>query len=337
MWYNAWDSVGDLNKLILNNYRIKIYRSEPKRKIMKLTTDQGVKALKIINLSYSRYTFVCEAIEHARQNGYVNIPRVVHTNDNKLGIQTKTGLITMIDWVDAKEANYDNDLDLQLSTKALAQLHIASHGFKSSKKASEKNLWGKWIENLNYKCIQMLEFKKMAQNKKEKSSFDNKYIEYMDYYYDLSRKSIQLLEESDYYKISKKNKRQSTFCHHDLGSANVLLTKNNLVYFIDFDNCILDMTIHDLASFILKNIQYKKLDMNKVDFILKIYHKENPVSEDEIKLMKGLMTFPQEFYDFGVRYYLRAKKYSWSEEKFDIKLSNVINDIPMMEAFMKNF
>ena len=48
---------------------------------MKLTTDQD-KSIKDYKLSYSRYIFVCEAMEYAAAMGLA-IPKFVQTRDNK--------------------------------------------------------------------------------------------------------------------------------------------------------------------------------------------------------------------------------------------------------------
>ncbi|MDK2798779.1 MAG: hypothetical protein PWP27_489 [Clostridiales bacterium] len=334
---DGWGSFNDLDKLISKNYGLKIYRSELIRKIIKLTTNQGVKALKLVNIPYSRYIFTCEVMEHARNNGFYNIPEVLPSLDGKKGIETKEGIIMINDWVNAEEVKYSSDLQLKQTTVALAQLHRASERFKPSKNTKPKILWGKWIKNFNCRCKQMLMFKKIAESKSKKSDFDNKVIEFTDYFYDRGMKAIHGLEKDNYSRVSEKIKKKRTFCHHDLGHQNVLFTQDNDIYFIDFDDCILDMTIHDLANFIIRNVRYKPLNMDKVRFILKTYDKENSVSEQEMRIMRDFITFPQEFWELEVRYYKYPEKYPWPEEEFNMKLNRVINDIPTMEVCVNKF
>lgn len=42
------------------------------------------------------------------------------------------------------------------------------------------------------------------------------------------------------------------FCHHDYANHNILIDSENQIYIIDFDYCMLDTKLHDLASILIR-------------------------------------------------------------------------------------
>lgn len=320
---------------ISREYDLKIIEDEPIKKIIKLTTDQGIFALKKVRATYDRFLYICQAMEYARGNGFVNIPEILQTKDGKMGVKTEGGVYMLNSWIDGREADYHQSLDLELTTTALARFHKGALGFEPSKITSPRELYGKWIKNFQIRLREMKKFYHRAMGKEEKSEFDTKMIHYTDYFYDWGVKSIHHLEETDYYKLSKENKNLKTFCHHDMANHNVLLTKDQEVYFIDFDYCIMDMPIHDLASLIIRNIRYGNWSLDTAYFILNTYNHEKPILVQELGIIKAFMEFPQEFWQIGLQYYV--EKQPWEEEVFHRRLDRILDDIPKREVFMKRF
>ena len=332
---NIWISQESIEKVIPEIYGIKVYACEPIKKIYKLITDDGIKVLKKVNASYERYLFTVEAMNHARNHGFLNIPPIMTTRDGKAGVDTPTGILMISDWVSSREADYTSYSDLELTTMALADFHQVSIGFEPSAKTDPRVLWGKWIENFQTRAKEMLLFREQAQGKEEKSEFDRKILHYTDYFYDWAMKSIHHLEKSCYRKLAEESKKNRTFCHHDMAYHNVLFTKDNEAYLIDFDYCIMDMTIHDLTSLILRTIRYGSWDLERAYWIFNTYNRGKPILGEEIGVMKAFMEFPQEFWQIGLQYYVEQQP--WEEEVFHRRLDRILLDIPIREVFMRKF
>ncbi len=325
----------DLEKLLREHYHIKIYNYEKIRKVVKLITDQGIRILKKVQEPYDRFLFICEAMIHAQNNGFYTIPQVISTADGKMGIETEDGVWMLSQWIEAREADYKENLDLELTATALAKFHKAARNFVPSIRIKSRELYGKWIEHFYERCQQMLLFYEMAMGKEEKSNFDQKILHYTYYFHDWGMKSIHHLETNHYRTVSEKSRKEKTFCHHDIANHNVLLTKKNHVYLIDFDYCIMDIAIHDLASLVIRNIRYGDWQLAKAYFILDTYNKEKPISMEEIGILKAFMEFPQEFWQIGLQYYI--EKQPWEKRVFYRRLNRIIEDIPKREVFMKRF
>ncbi|KXG76167.1 CotS family spore coat protein [Thermotalea metallivorans] len=331
----AWISYCDLKELIAQNYHIKVYDWEENKRVLKLLTDDGVKLLKKVNASYDRYLFMVEAMAHGRNHGFHYIPQIMETKDGKMGIVQDKGVLMVGQWIHGREANYDDFFDLELTVTALARFHQAAKGFEPSEKATPRILWGKWIENFQRRCGEMLMFKEIALGKEVKNDFDEKIIRYTDYFYDWGTKAIRHLTKTEYFRLAEESRRQKTFCHHDMAHHNVLITEDDIVYLIDFDYCIFDMTIHDLASFLIRNMRYGNWSLEKAYFIWNTYNREKTVLGEEIGVIKAFMEFPQEFWQIGLQYYV--EKQPWEEEVFHRRLNRILEDIPMREVFMKKF
>ncbi|MDF2545552.1 MAG: CotS family spore coat protein [Anaerosolibacter sp.] len=325
----------DVKQLIIEQYGIKVFAWEEKKRVFQLLTDDGLKLLKKVNAPYDRYLFTVEAMTHGRNHGFYHIPKVMETKDGKLGIPMDDGVIMMSQWINGREANYDDYFDLEITTSALARFHHAARGFEPSIKIGSRVFWGKWVEHFQKRCKELQLFKKMAQGKEIKDDFDQKILHYTDYFYDWSIRAIGHLENSDYYRLSEESRRNKTFCHHDIAHHNVLITEDQEVHLIDFDYCILDMSIHDLASLLIRNMRYGCWALDKAYFIWNTYNREKPILAEEIGVIKAFMEFPQEFWQIGLQYYV--EKQPWAEEVFHRRLDRILDDIPLREVFMKKF
>lgn len=330
-----WNEWTDLETLLHERYGLTITGHEEIRKIMKLKTNRGTMALKKVKASYERFLFIYEAMEHGRKMGFSNIPEVIKTIDGDGGIQQADGIYMLIRWIDGREADYENDKDLNDTTVALAKFHKAAKDFEPSSDTDPQLLWGKWIENFNSRSKEILLFRDMALAKDQKTAFDHKIIHYSDYFHDWAVRSMNHLENSGYHHVSELGRRMKTFCHHDIANHNVLLTENNEVYFIDFDYCIMDIPTHDLSSLLIRNVRYGHWDLGRAYGIINTYNGIKPIMAEEISIIKGFMFFPQEFWQAGLQYY--REKQPWDQEVFNRRLDRVLDDIPKREGFMKRF
>ncbi|MFZ5968760.1 MAG: CotS family spore coat protein [Bacillota bacterium] len=328
----SWE---DLESLITKNYGMKIVEYENIKKIIKCKTDQGIKALKMVDDSFGRFLFICEAMEHTRRNGFHNIPEICKTVDGQWGIEAGSGILMMTDWMEAREADYESKKDLYLTATALASFHQISKGFHASKESSPRFLWGQWLEHFHHRAQEILLFKEKAENKKEKKLFDQHVIHYANYFHDWAIKSIRHLEESSYIKISEMGKLEKAYCHHDMANHNVLISEHDEVFLIDFDHCIYDITIHDAASLIIRNVRYGNWSLDKAYYIFDTYNQTNRILGEEIGIIRAMMEFPQEFWQVGLQYYVEQQP--WEEEVFERRLIRILEDIPKREVFMKRF
>lgn len=104
------------------------------------------------------------------------------------------------------------------------------------------------------------------------------------------------------------------FCHHDYANHNILIDSENQIYIIDFDYCMLDTKLHDLASILIRVMKNGKWDLKSAELILNSYRKESYIDKESIPIIAAFMEFPQDYWQIGIQHYW--EKQPWSEEFF---------------------
>lgn len=76
-----------------------------------------------------------------------------------------------------------------------------------------------------------------------------------------------------------------------------------------------------------------KWDINKFKKIINDYSKVKNITDEEIKILKYFIMFPQAYWQLGIQYYWEQQP--WKEEVFINKLLKYINDIEMRKEFIE--
>ena len=125
------------------------------------------------------------------------------------------------------------------------------------------------------------------------------------------------------------------FCHHDFAHHNILIDKDQQINIIDFDYCILDTHIHDLASLLIRVMKDGKWNNKTGDLIINNYREVLEVTDDELKIMKYFIMFPQSFWQIGLQYYWEQQP--WNEEVFINKIIRYLEDVEYREIFLDEY
>ncbi|QCX33434.1 CotS family spore coat protein [Caloramator sp. E03] len=324
-----------IKELIQNNYKIEVYEIEKIKNAFRIKTDNEYMCFKSSNYDIDQFRFIVSAIDYLYKRGFEGVLPPIKTKNGENFIKVNEGYGYLCKWIDSREADFKNPVELKMCVNTLSNLHIASMGFKIDFYIKNRNYYGKWIKRFKKRCDELLYFKALIKSKDKLSDFDNIYLKYFDSHYRQGLKAIKDLEESKYFEIMERHKELSYLCHHDTANHNFLITSNLDMYMIDFDYCILDTNLHDLSSIIIRNLKYGNWDFEILDFILSVYYEKIPISNDEIYLIFCFMQFPQDFWQVGLQYYV--EKQPWEEEFFLRKLKRIVEDSKERMSFLREF
>ena len=320
-------------EIVKNNYEIPIYTAIKIKNVYKLEGYNGeVYCLKVIHYEYGHFLFILEAIKHLIKNGFKNILEIITTKDGKDYINYGKDFAYVTRWANVRECNYDNPIDVILATSTLANLHRKSEDFLVTNEMKPRNYWLKWIENFETRKNEIFDFQNRSERKNE---FDYKYLKLIYGEAERADKAIQNLKKSDYKEKMVEEMKKNGYCHHDYAHHNVLINKNSEVVVIDFDYCILDTHLHDIASLLLRKMKHGKWDLDNAINILEVYSAINPIKQSDIPVLAAFMEFPQDFWQLGIQYYW--EKQPWGEEFFINKLNKIILDMEEKQEFIEVF
>lgn len=324
-----------LKSFIEEAYGINIKEAEKIKNVYKLQGLDKNYCLKVINYNYGHFLFIVSAIKHLQNNGFKNIPEIISTKGGKSYIELSGKYAYLTEWVNSRQCNYDNPLDLKIAATKLSELHLKSRNFTINQSMEPRIGWLKWIDNFSTRINEIYDFKRRILMKDKKSQFDLLYIKEMDQQISLAEESIVDLCSSSYFEDMKKEILKRGFCHHDYAHHNILLDEKGTTNIIDFDYCILDSHLHDLCSLIIRRQKNSRWDINCANFIIDAYSKNIEIRKEDIPIMAGFMGFPQDYWQLGIQYYWERK--DWEEEVFVNKLNKVYEDRDEKYEFIQDF
>lgn len=301
----------ELTTDIFDAYDIQVDDIVPIRSVYILYTDKGVKILKKINYSLEELEFINNVVDHAGKN-YPFIVSFMKTVSGKYYIKKDEGIYVVLNLIEGREADFQNPVDISMISKALCKLHYATSNIDGVIMGKD-NLFN-WIPDFKKRADELVKFREISELHHIKSSFDKLFLEYIDRYYEEALHAIELLQASSYNKLCSEGSHVKSICHHDLAYHNIMIDNNSNVHFVDFDYCIFDLRIHDIANFIVKSVKYCNWDIDKAVTILENYRSIDQISKEELKALYGFLMFPQDFYEISRQYYMKTK--NWDEGDF---------------------
>ncbi|MBU3159376.1 CotS family spore coat protein [Clostridium frigoris] len=316
--------IQEVKEIVKNNYSLSINDIEKIKNVYRIETKDNMYCLKIVNYELGHFLFIIGAIKHLQNNGFQSIPEIIETIDQKEYIRLQNKYAYLTPWVDARECDYDNLVEIKLCTTKLAQIHKKSLNFKVTPDMKPRIAWLKWIETFKTRGNEILDFKRRISEKKCITEFDSNYLKVMEGELARCNKSIHNLYKSQYVSKMKEEIKHRGFCHHDYAHHNVLLEKSGGVSVIDFDYCILDTHLHDLSSLLIRRMKNGKWNLENTFFIMDEYDDTFPIYKSDIEVMSAFMEFPQEYWQIGIQYYWEKK--NWGEEFFLKKLEKMNED-----------
>lgn len=322
-------------EFVNNKYSIDANSAEKIKNVYKLRSDNVDYCLKVVHYELEHFLFILEAIKHLNKREYKNVPEIIKTTREEEYVEFENCYAYLTEWVDARQCNYDNPFDVILAASALASLHKKSENFEVTKNMSPRIYWLRWVEIFNTRKNEILDFQSRIFNKENKTEFDNKYLCMINEEVNKAERAVTHLSSSRYYSKMLLELSKKGFCHHDFAHHNVLIGRDNEISVIDFDYCILDSHLHDLASLLIRKMKNGKWDINSALFILDVYNSIYKVELDDIPIMAAFIEFPQDFWQVGIQYYWERQP--WEEQIFMNKLSKIALDGEEKQEFIREF
>lgn len=328
-------NIEELKEAIENGYGLKINNVEKIKNVYKIKTKGADYCLKMIKYNFFHFWFILSSIKHLQNNGFNKVPEILKRIDGTDYIRIDGYNAYLTEWVIARECNYDNPLDISKAAIKLAELHDKSQGFCITDKMQPRVYWYKWLDNFKTRKEEILDFKKRIELKEKLSEFDYLYLLNLEQEIKKADSSIENLLKSFYIEKVKEEEAKKGFCHHDYAHHNVLIEDNGDVNIIDFDYCILDINLHDLASLLLRRMKNGKWDIDNATYIIDNYNSVKKVYEKDIPIMSAFMEFPQDYWQVGIQYYW--EKQPWGEDFFLKKLKKIYEDEEEKQDFIDEF
>lgn len=270
--------------------------------------------------------------EHLLKRGFIHIDRYVKVQGKPyLSINGDTYI--MKEWIEGRKCSLNNEIEMTI--KALANLHSLSKTFKLADKRVFKSDLGKWQEILLKRCEDFKYIKTLVRMKSKKTEIDTLFLKNIENFNNIGKDSINLLQKNNYFEISENNKGKGLICHNNYNYNNILIDRDNNYNIINFDYCKYDFRCLDIANFIRINSNRFYWDYDRALRIIDVYNNESKIEKWELKLMAALLQYPHEFWQISNNYYFSL--YPYNKEKILFLLKTIIKTLPMKMKFMDKY
>jgi len=320
----------DLSIELFKKFNLRVNDVVPLRNVYILSTDKGEKVFKKIDYSLEDLEFIHGALKQIKNN-FKRVIDFALNKDGKPYTKWNKDIYCVMDLVPGRECDFNNLIDLSIASKGLGELHKAA--VDVDKTFLRKNAVGKLIDTFKRKLLELELFRSIAQMHEYKTDFDNIFLENFCYYTEQIKESIEFLEHSPYRELCEEEKNIA-FCHHDLAYHNIIINEEE-AYFIDFDFAVVDLKIHDICNLMNKAIKNFAFDMERAESIIENYNCTNSLEEKELKVLYGMLLFPEDFYSISKDYYTRRK--DWEEDVFLYRLIKKVSYKEERSEFLEDY
>lgn len=294
---------------LLANWGLKPIQAEKIKDVFKVDTAQGVKNLKVSPLKPKRLIFVHQAINHLIKNGFTKMNPIIPTLQGGTYVSDGQFAYTLFDWIAGRQCNFANQAELAEAARVLAELHRRTLGFIPPPHSNMRKQLGKCLLHFQERSHNLREYRQMALQMPNEG-FAGVYLENCDYFITLADQAINRLKESNYGRLVAEAEVEHPFCYGDPAARNFILTPEGRVLMIDFDSCRIDLPVMDLVKFIRRVMKKYSWSYPTARFIMDSYQTVNPVSREELGVMKAAFYFPQKFWRISTRYFRQHRGYS---------------------------
>ena len=318
-------------ELFENSYNISISSIKPCRAGYILDTDNGKRYLRQCQCSENRLLYVHDAKQHLLCHGFDNLDTYNTSKDGRPFMEIEGQLYTLTPFIDGRECEFGDDTDAIKAAQALAAMHYAGKGFKQIGSSIPNDL-GKLPESLAKRYDEVLRMRRKAE--RERGAFDYIYLDCVDKFMALAEESLALLKGHEYPNLIKKTLIEGGICHHDYSYQNIIM-KGQVTYITGFESCGEEIRIYDLVNLLRRKMRKCNWNPEKAALLLDAYSDPEPLSDDEIVVMKAMLLFPQKFWRVANRYYNSRR--SWAQKNFTGMLEEVITEYTDHVGFMKHY
>lgn len=298
-----------------------------------LDTDAGRKYLKPCQCSESRILYVHNAKQYLCDNGFTSLDTYCLTVDGRPYSVIDGRLYLLTPFVDGHECEFGDDGDAVRAAYALAAMHKAGKGFKYEGSGDyAPNDLGRISESLSKRYDEIIRMRRKAE--RERGAFDYIYLSCVDKFIAQAEESLDLIRGPEYQRLIEKTAREGGICHRDYSYQNIFI-KGQTATITGFESCGQEIRIYDLVNLIRRKMRKCDWDITKASMLLEAYSGLEPLSRDEIVVMKAMLLFPQKFWRVANRYYNSRR--SWAQRNFSGMLEEVIDEYDHHVRFMRQY
>ncbi len=317
----------ELWQVLTTDYHLEPRLLEQYDTVYRLYTANGIYAIKEVKYPKEEFAYIFAATEHLRANGFSHINYMLLNVEGTPCFTLGEKKYFIAPWLPGRQLDYTVQSDVVAAATTLGKLHGASTGF-TPPYFKGRVKWGELIENFKTKLTQMESW----QTRFTGTAFSREYAKALPEMMALGREVLTRLTPV-YGDFNRAEEQWSGFCHHDYAPHNIVLSPEGVGQVIDFDYCISDTAVHDLASLMCRIMKKNEFREDLSLLAWQEYQKERLLPKGAKEVTVAFLLFPQEFWQCGFTYFVEQNR---PETKMEKRLQGVLETAAAKEKAVRN-
>ncbi len=296
---------------------IKLIQGGSIKTVWKVRTDKSVLCLKRLKQTMDKALFSVNAQIHVKKSGGF-VPGVIGDKNGQVIVNHKEQLFVLYEWIDGRDLNFQNQADLCMAVKGLADFHIATKGYIPVDGSRISSKVGRWPD----------QYLSMKRRMSEWDGYDAAVDS-------MAAKALEMLKSSEYGRMTGDSGSDViVLCHQDYGRGNAILADKSL-YVIDLDGVTFDLPARDIRKIIGKNAENNgRWQPSKIKEILDWYTEVNPMSMEEKNVLFIDLMFPHWYFGLVKNLFQGGKQVKKSE--IDRMARFEADKVPVIQELIDN-
>lgn len=319
-------------KILWEGYGLHFRHGTRTRTGLVCRTDMGIRELKKPRGSIDSLRLAFDVKERLRQNGFRDISRSYRALDGEPFFRYDGVLYLLEEVMPQGVLEEDSEKTFLRGADTLGRMHKAAKGLQSAAARWEPDR----LPRLYAK--RRGELAKVRRRNDKRGSYDAidlLLLRYYDQYMTQTAEAEELLQQGEYEAAVLRAETEGGFCHNAFKGEALRLDEKGRIYVGNFDKCITELPLLDLASYLRR--YWKKTGGTAAGVIamLESYGRHCPLSEKDLLLLQGMLVYPEKFLRLVNEYYNRRRTCvspamqerlaaAAEEEQNGVKLKNIV-------------
>jgi CotS family spore coat protein len=280
-------------------------------------TQEGLVMIKEFTGSSQKLEKQAQLLEAAAEKGQVQLDILLRNQEEQYLSFDKDNVGYYVKrWYAGRECDTRSREDIMCSIRALARLHQV--------------LRMPWEENYVREPLQeeytrhnreMRKIRKFIRKKQQKNSFENRYLESVDWFLEKGEDVVCKLESSGYGTLREQARKEGHVCHGEYNQHNILLLEDKEAV-TNLDKWNFDVQMADLYQFMRKIMEKNDWNSQLGQQMIAEYDKYSPLRAEEYQNLQLRFAYPEKYWKLANHYYTRKK--AWISQKDLEKLETII-------------
>ena len=319
---------------LLAQYDVKVYRAGRVKGAWILETDQGLKSLGSCNYSEGKIKFEQKVKQFAADHGFTDVDLYVPNREQGFLVQGPYNeQFVMRNWFYGEECNAKNREHVLKTVETLSKLHTCLEGLSLTEEEKAFCLQPKLTEAFERRNKELRRVRAYIRAKKQKSFFEQNFLSQFDTQFVQAEQAMQQLLETAYDLYYNKQVEKGCMLHGNFTYHSVLLQVSGNMAVTGFDKAGTGIRIQDFYLLFRKMMEKWEWDISLGDSMLAAYNRIRPIPQEELTLLKLMLSYPEKFWKVANQYYNNRK--SWIPEKNMQKLLQTMDQAEKKEASIK--